>query len=64
MEKTAEKNKYYVVKERAVPEVLLRVLQAKRQLQSFALAAAMASPLDTAVAESMTRTLLTSSFLH
>ena len=34
MEKTAEKNKYYVVKERAVPEVLLRVLQAKRLLKS------------------------------
>lgn len=34
MEKTAEKNKYYVVKERAVPEVLLKVLQAKHLLDS------------------------------
>ena len=32
MEKTTEKNKYYVVKERAVPEVLLKVVQAKRCL--------------------------------
>lgn len=34
MEKTTEKNKYYVVKERAVPEVLLKVVQAKRLLDS------------------------------
>ena len=34
MEKTTEKNKYYVVKERAVPEVLLKVVEAKRLLDS------------------------------
>lgn len=34
MEKTSEKNKYFVVKERAVPEVLLKVVEAKRLLDS------------------------------
>ena len=34
MEKTTEKKKYFVVRERAVPEVLLRVVQAKRLLDS------------------------------
>lgn len=34
MQKTAEKKKYYVVKERAVPEVLLKVVQAKKMLES------------------------------
>ena len=32
--KNNRKNKYYVVKERAVPEVLLKVVQAKRLLDS------------------------------
>ena len=32
MEKTTEKKKYFVVRERAVPEVLLKVVQAKRYL--------------------------------
>lgn len=34
MEKTEEKKKYFVVRERAVPEVLLKVVQAKRLLDS------------------------------
>ena len=34
MEKQGEKKKYYVVKERAVPEVLLKVVEAKRLLDS------------------------------
>ena len=34
MEKQGEKKKYYVVKERAVPEVLLRVVEAKKLLDS------------------------------
>lgn len=34
MEKTSEKNKYFVVKERAVPEVFLKVVEAKRLLDS------------------------------
>ena len=34
MEKTTEKKKYFVVRERAVPEVLLKVVQAKRLLDS------------------------------
>ena len=34
MEKTSEKNKYFVVKERAVPELLLKVVEAKRLLDS------------------------------
>lgn len=32
MQKPAEKKKYYVVKERAVPEVLLKVVEAKKLL--------------------------------
>ena len=34
MDKTTEKKKYFVVRERAVPEVLLKVVQAKRLLDS------------------------------
>ena len=34
MEKQGEKKKYYVVKERAVPEVLLKVVEAKKLLDS------------------------------
>lgn len=34
MEKTGEKKKYYVVRERAVPEVLLKVVEAKKLLDS------------------------------
>ena len=34
MEKTTQKKKYFVVRERAVPEVLLKVVQAKRLLDS------------------------------
>ena len=34
MEKITEKKKYFVVRERAVPEVLLKVVQAKRLLDS------------------------------
>lgn len=34
MEKSAEKKKYFVVKERAVPEVLLKVVEAKKLLDS------------------------------
>ena len=34
MEKAKEKKRYYVVRERAVPEVLLKVVEAKRQLDS------------------------------
>nr|WP_296040289.1 ACT domain-containing protein [uncultured Blautia sp.] len=34
MEKTEDKKKYFVVRERAVPEVLLKVVQAKRLLDS------------------------------
>ena len=34
MEKTTEKKKYFVVRERAVPEVLLKVVQAKKLLDS------------------------------
>ncbi len=34
MQKSTEKKKYYVVRERAVPEVLLKVVQAKRLLDS------------------------------
>ena len=34
MPKTTEKNKYFVVRERAVPEVLLNVVAAKRLLES------------------------------
>ena len=34
MEKSTEKKKYYVVKERAVPEVLLKVVEVKRLLAS------------------------------
>lgn len=34
MEKPTEKKKYYVVKERAVPEVLLKVVEAKKLLDS------------------------------
>ena len=34
MEKTTQKNKYFVVMERAVPEVLLKVVQAKKLLDS------------------------------
>ena len=34
MEKPTEKKKYFVVRERAVPEVLLRVVQAKKLLAS------------------------------
>ena len=34
MEKLAEKRKYFVVTERAVPEVLLKVVEAKRLLDS------------------------------
>ena len=34
MEKTEDKKKYVVVRERAVPEVLLKVVQAKRLLDS------------------------------
>ena len=32
MEKPTEKKKYYVVRERAVPEVLLKVVEAKKLL--------------------------------
>ena len=34
MEKTEDKKKYFVVRERAVPEVLLKVVKAKRLLDS------------------------------
>ena len=34
MSKTTDKNKYFVVKERAVPEVLLNVVAAKKLLES------------------------------
>ncbi len=34
MEKTEDKKKYFVARERAVPEVLLKVVQAKRLLDS------------------------------
>ena len=34
MQKQVEKKKYYVVRERAVPEVLLKVVEAKRMLES------------------------------
>ena len=34
MPKTTDKNKYFVVKERAVPEVLLNVVAAKKLLES------------------------------
>lgn len=34
MQKPTEKNKYYVVRERAVPEVLLKVVEAKRLIDS------------------------------
>mgnify|MGYP000181175382 FL=1 len=34
MEKITQKKKYFVVRERAVPEVLLKVVQAKRLLDS------------------------------
>ena len=34
MDKTEDKKKYFVVRERAVPEVLLKVVQAKRLLDS------------------------------
>ena len=34
MQKQAEKKKYFVVRERAVPEVLLKVVEAKRLLDS------------------------------
>lgn len=34
MDKTSEKKKYYVVRERAVPEVLLKVVEAKKLLDS------------------------------
>ena len=34
MQKQVEKKKYYVVRERAVPEVLLKVVEAKRLLES------------------------------
>ena len=34
MPKTTEKNKYFVVRERAVPEVLLNVVAAKKLLES------------------------------
>ena len=34
MEKTEDKKKYFVVRERAVPEVLLKVVEAKRLLES------------------------------
>ena len=34
MEKTTQKKKYFVVRERAVPEVLLKVVQAKKLLES------------------------------
>ena len=34
MEKLQDKNKYFVVRERAVPEVLIKVVQAKRLLDS------------------------------
>ena len=34
MEKQGEKKKYYVVRERAVPEVLLKVVEAKKLLDS------------------------------
>ena len=34
MEKSPDKNKYFVVRERAVPDVLLKVVQAKRLLDS------------------------------
>ena len=34
MEKTTQTNKYFVVRERAVPEVLLKVVQAKKLLDS------------------------------
>ena len=34
MGKTTEKKKYFVFRERAVPEVLLKVVQAKKLLDS------------------------------
>ena len=34
MQKQVEKKKYYVVRERAVPEVLLKVVEAKRMIES------------------------------
>ena len=34
MQKQVEKKKYYVVRERAVPEVLLKAVEAKRLLES------------------------------
>ena len=34
MPKTTDKNKYFVVRERAVPEVLLNVVAAKKLLES------------------------------
>ena len=34
MEKITQKKKYFVVRERAVPEVLLKVVQAKKLLDS------------------------------
>ena len=34
MERTADKKKYFVVRERAVPEVLLKVVEAKKLLDS------------------------------
>ena len=34
MQKSTEKNKYFVVRERAVPEVLLKVVAAKQLLES------------------------------
>ena len=34
MQKQVEKKKYYVIRERAVPEVLLKVVEAKRLLES------------------------------
>ena len=34
MQKQVEKKKYYVVRERAVPEVLLKVVEAKRMLDT------------------------------
>ena len=34
MQKQVEKKKYYVVRERAVPEVLLKVVEAKRLIES------------------------------
>ena len=34
MQKQVEKKKYYLVRERALPEVLLKVVEAKRLLES------------------------------